>query len=592
MIVRSLSVDGFMGYARKCSLDFTGKTTIGIVGANECGKSTLLQAISYALYGRTLAEREVQLINDDCDRLIVEQAIELPTGKVLEITRGRTAKNESIVECGGFRGKPSAVADHIADQLRLAYDDFVSLTYFVQGDLHKFMEGNKREYFARWTAGLRVWQGFEQAAAEEVQAVEMALRERQIAREAALRVVESEGTIKTEARAARAEMLRAQQDAERTADQVRALQAEIKAQKTAEELRKAADALADQLAALNRQLQRADRELNALRREYNQIHKGKCPLLNIKCPDLEDAGKEKRQEITAKMREAKNNRTDLSDQCDEVKDRIEDIRAQLSSQPISSLKVELKDLKRALNDANRELHNATRRNAQAQLGVEKVKEARAKLRELKDGDKEINEDLRRWQFVRFMCGRSGIPASIVERELARVESRCNWVLERLDYEKRIRFSGFKELASFEKVCPQCGAERWHKQTCRDCGSPRPKKRKEEPTVTIVHGNNERPFSLESGGGKTLQSFAARMAGSLFVAAMTGIPMRLVMLDEVFGMLDADNRQKLMALVIDKLSTEFGLQQQLVVSHQEDVINAVDNLLIVRRERGSSVARWA
>ena len=55
--------------------------------------------------------------------------------------------------------------------------------------------------------------------------------------------------------------------------------------------------------------------------------------------------------------------------------------------------------------------------------------------------------------------------------------------------------------------------------------------------------------------------------------------------------DPANRQKLTTLVVDKLAHEFGLEQQLVVSHQEDVMHAVDDLLVVTRERGGSVARW-
>jgi DNA repair exonuclease SbcCD ATPase subunit len=89
----------------------------------------------------------------------------------------------------------------------------------------------------------------------------------------------------------------------------------------------------------------------------------------------------------------------------------------------------------------------------------------------------------------------------------------------------------------------------------------------------------------------LQSFAARLAGSLFASAMTGIPMLMIMLDEIFAMLDSGNRQKLMALVLDKLLSEFGLQQIFVISHQEDVINAVDDLLMIKKERGSSIAVW-
>ena len=77
-----------------------------------------------------------------------------------------------------------------------------------------------------------------------------------------------------------------------------------------------------------------------------------------------------------------------------------------------------------------------------------------------------------------------------------------------------------------------------------------------------------------------------------MASMLGLDLKMVMLDEVFAHLDASNRQKLMSLVIDKLSTEFGLQQQLVVSHHEDIINAVDDIVVVSKEQGCSLAQWS
>jgi len=70
-----------------------------------------------------------------------------------------------------------------------------------------------------------------------------------------------------------------------------------------------------------------------------------------------------------------------------------------------------------------------------------------------------------------------------------------------------------------------------------------------------------------------------------------MPLRMVMLDETFAMLDSQNRRKMLALVVGKLASEFGLERQFVVSHQEDITDAVEDLLIVTKERGSSNVRW-
>jgi exonuclease SbcC len=110
-------------------------------------------------------------------------------------------------------------------------------------------------------------------------------------------------------------------------------------------------------------------------------------------------------------------------------------------------------------------------------------------------------------------------------------------------------------------------------------------------VTVISGDKRRSFSLESGGAKVIQSFAARLACALFLSAMKGTPMKMVMLDEIAQMLDESNRRRVMDLIVGGLSSEFGLEQILVVSHHQDVVGAIDNLLHVRRERGTSVAEW-
>ena len=52
MIPIKLSLEGFTSYRDKVEVDFTGFDLACISGQNGAGKSSLLDAITYALYGK------------------------------------------------------------------------------------------------------------------------------------------------------------------------------------------------------------------------------------------------------------------------------------------------------------------------------------------------------------------------------------------------------------------------------------------------------------------------------------------------------------------------------------------------------------
>lgn len=51
MKLRRLTVTGVRSYSGTCTIDFTGKRLFAILGETGVGKSTLLEAIIFALYG-------------------------------------------------------------------------------------------------------------------------------------------------------------------------------------------------------------------------------------------------------------------------------------------------------------------------------------------------------------------------------------------------------------------------------------------------------------------------------------------------------------------------------------------------------------
>ncbi len=600
MLIDHLMLRNFGPYRREVVLDLSGKKVVGIVGPNEVGKSTLLRAICYTIFGKVPLKqdvhkvREVQLINDGADAdLVSEVGLVLPHKK-LTIQRGRTQDNQGFVSVDGKALKSAEAQEAIKEAIRVSYTDFTSLSYFVQGDLHQFMLGDKGAYFRRWTTSLSLWHSLSERFRQ--MGVQLDREGSKLSSQAASLAlsIEGEGEARTSLKVAKRDLANAQAKAERMGESVSDISAQIKASDRTERAKATIDSLKDQLGDLSREHTRLSNRLSTLKREFSQIKKGQCPILNIKCKPLERSGDKKRKALNGELADLREELQANTDKQSELKAKGRKLVEQTKQNSGSQLKADLANAQRELNQANRELQTAHGVVARAEARLEAIKKAKSEVKQIKKVIKTNDIKRRRAQFLSFMCGKSGIPTQIMEAELERVEDKCNWILERLDYSKRIRFSAFKELAGYEKVCPACGSEEWvrKERTCKGCGMQQPHKIKDEPSVTVWDGTRERPFALESGGGQTLQSFAVRLAGSLFVASMLGVDLRMVMLDEVFAHLDAANRQKLMSLVIDKLSNEFGLKQQLVVSHHEDIINAVDDMIVVSKEQGCSTAQWS
>jgi len=593
MIVESLALKNFLGYRRQLSLQLGDKSAIGIVGGNESGKSSILQAVSYGIYGRTRAERELQLINDNArSDLLVEICLRFADATTLDITRGRSKKNERILRVGQLKGDEAQEA--IAEKVGVCYDDFIALSYFMQGDIHQFMTGNKRAYFQRWTSSLRYWDALAEEAKAWAGDVEAKRHLLQVKIDNARDTINSAKDLRRKVELAADAVAKYEEQVRIRTEQVATLQVQMKEEKGTSDLDEELARLQSDLGDYHDQERDLSHRITRRRQEAKEISTGKCPLLGCYCKPLEAKGVKAREETDKEVKQLVRRRRSMKEKVAAIRERVDALeeRVERQGRPLRGIQTALAEARSQLRTVQEALNRALQYQATAKVRYEEVGKAKALLNRAKKEDAAWAIKLRRLNFLRFMCGKSGVPAQLIEEELERVEDKCNWVLDRLDYPKQIKFSAFKELAKYEAVCPSCGGEVWRGGLCKGCGNARPRARREEPTVTVIDGGVTRPFALESGGAQVLQSFAVRLAGSLFVASMMGVKVSLVMLDEVFAMLDASNRQKLMSLVIDKLKSEFGLKQQLIVSHQEDVISTVEHLLVVRRERGGSVATWA
>jgi exonuclease SbcC len=91
-----LTVEGFRSYRTKTTFDWRGRRLVGIVGPIGSGKSSIIDAISFALFGKTPAvERDTRsLIHQLCDQCHVELVFEVD-GQVWRVQRALRSKGQA-----------------------------------------------------------------------------------------------------------------------------------------------------------------------------------------------------------------------------------------------------------------------------------------------------------------------------------------------------------------------------------------------------------------------------------------------------------------------------------------------------------------
>jgi DNA repair protein SbcC/Rad50 len=176
MIPVRLYLKGFLSYREPVELDFTGFDLACISGANGAGKSSLLDAITYALFGQA-RKRDESLIHTNCDVAEVQFTFDYESNryKILRANpRGRPSKLEFQIRTpdGGWKtyteNSLRETQARIEDTLRLDYETFVNASFFLQGKADQFTQqrpGDRKRILAG-ILGLSVWEDYRRQAAE------------------------------------------------------------------------------------------------------------------------------------------------------------------------------------------------------------------------------------------------------------------------------------------------------------------------------------------------------------------------------------------------------------------------------------------
>jgi DNA repair protein SbcC/Rad50 len=199
MIPLDLYISGFLSYQDPVELDFTGIELACISGSNGAGKSSLLDAITWVLFGQA-RKRDDSLINAQSQVAEIRLTFAYE-GNTYRVQRTKPRDKTALLEFHILQqppavnppaGKPSSGDGHlqtwkpltertlrdtefrIQQTLRLDYETFVNASFFLQGKADQFTQqrpGDRKRILSS-ILGLEVWEAYRQRAFERRRQVE------------------------------------------------------------------------------------------------------------------------------------------------------------------------------------------------------------------------------------------------------------------------------------------------------------------------------------------------------------------------------------------------------------------------------------
>ncbi len=287
MIPLKLELYNFLAYCEPESLDFAGLHVVCLSGENGAGKSALLDAITWALWGKARSRTDDELIHHGRSEMGVTFTFQLGS-HVYRVTRqrqagkpthsgskspGRTLLDLQIEHNGTWRslGEDNVhqTQDKIKELLRLDYDTFIHSAFLMQGraDAFTLKPPAERKQVLADILGLEQWEEYDRRAKERLDEVKGELSRIAYQLEEIDKELAQRGDIEKELEVAQADVVRL--SAER--EQADAAQREIDL--VDQKLQGVRQQQAEQEArfqAAQRELERIQRQLEAARHQLNQ----------------------------------------------------------------------------------------------------------------------------------------------------------------------------------------------------------------------------------------------------------------------------------------------------------------------------------
>ena len=180
MIPVRLTLSGFLSYQEPVELDFTGFHVACISGRNGAGKSALLDAMTWALFGEA-RKSDDSLINETGGNNTAKVEFEFIYEDADYLVRRQKSKGKNTIAEFYIRGADGVswkslsgkklidTNKRICATLRMDYKTFINASFFLQGKADQFTGQNptERKKILSNILNLEVWETYKAKAAEK-----------------------------------------------------------------------------------------------------------------------------------------------------------------------------------------------------------------------------------------------------------------------------------------------------------------------------------------------------------------------------------------------------------------------------------------
>jgi DNA repair protein SbcC/Rad50 len=178
MIPLHLRIAGFLSYRDPVDLDFESLGLACISGHNGAGKSSLLDSITWVLFGEARG-KGMEIINSYQDVKAAEVALTFEyENNIYRVQRTLPRGKSTVLEFqvkDGENWKPLTekttreTQERIEQTLRLDYETFINASFFLQGKADQFTQkkASERKAVLSTILGLEIWDRYKERAAEK-----------------------------------------------------------------------------------------------------------------------------------------------------------------------------------------------------------------------------------------------------------------------------------------------------------------------------------------------------------------------------------------------------------------------------------------
>lgn len=267
----------------------------------------------------------------------------------------------------------------------------------------------------------------------------------------------------------------------------------------------------------------------------------------------------------------------LSAQEESLRAAYEEAKKQPEPSDVADLQVRISAIQNVINDQHSFVDNMRRSFAIISDAI--VEEGKLAL-EADILDKQIQTQ--REALVIF--GKNGAQRRVAESALKVIQNGANEMLSECGINLDVEIYWSREGSGLAKTCDSCGNPfplSRKVKGCERCGTER---------GPLLVNKLDIALSEQSGGSEDLAGACVQLSASRWLRANRNSRWSVALIDEPFGQLDASNRRAFSTHLATMLRSQFGFSQSFVIAHHSQVLDALPGRIEVIHDGRKATAK--